>query len=54
MDKSDLFSTGKGREKRYTEEQLRYRKLSRKKHLGYYLACHLYYRNEGSLSLIHI
>ena len=48
MDKSDLFSTGKGREKRYTEEQLRYRKLSRKKHLGYYLACHLYYRNEGS------
>lgn len=48
MDKSDRFSTGKGREKKITEEQLRYRKLSRKKHLGYYLACHLYYRNEGS------
>ena len=52
MNKSDLFSTGKGSTKKttkkYSEEQHRYRKLSRKKHLGYYLACHLYYRNEGS------
>jgi hypothetical protein len=48
MNKSDRFSTGKGRQKKTTEEQLRYRKLTRKKHLGYYLACHLYYRNEGS------
>ena len=48
MSKSDRFSTGKGRQKLITEEQLRYRKLTLKKHLGYYLACHLYYRNEGS------
>lgn len=48
MKKSDSFSTGKGRQKLITEEQLRYRKLSRKKHLGYYLSCNLYYRNEGA------
>lgn len=52
MDKSDRFSTGKGRQKKitkkYSEEELRYRKLSKKKHLGYYLACNLYYFNEGS------
>ena len=48
MNKSDRFSTGKGREKKITEEQLRYRKLSKKKQLAFYLACHLYYRNEGS------
>lgn len=48
MDKSDRFSTGKGRQKKITEEQLRYRKLSKKKHLAYYLACLLHYRNEGS------
>ena len=48
MKKSDRFSTGKDSTKKITDEQLRYRKLSRKKHLGYYLACHLYYRNEGS------
>lgn len=48
MNKSDRFSTGKGSTKKTTEEQLRYRKLTRKKHFGYYLACNLYYRNEGS------
>ena len=48
MSKSDRFSTGKGRQKLITEEQLRYRKLTRKKHFGYYLSCHLYFKNEQS------
>ena len=48
MNKSDRFSTGKGSTKKTTEEQLRYQKMTRKKHFGYYLSCHLYYKNEHS------
>lgn len=48
MNKSDHFSTDKGTTKKLTEEQLRYRKMTRKKHFGYYLSCLLYYKNEQS------
>lgn len=48
MSKSDRFSTGKGSIKKTTEEQLRYQKMTRKKHFGYYLSCHLYFKNEQS------
>lgn len=48
MDKSDRFSTGKDSTKKITEEQFRYQKLTRKKHFGYCLSCHLYYKNEHS------
>ena len=48
MKKSDSFCTGKGSTKKTTEEQLRYQKMTRKKHFGYYLSCHLYFKNEQS------
>lgn len=48
MNKSDLVCEHKDTTKKLTEEQQRYRKMTRKKHFGFYMACHLYYRNEGS------
>lgn len=48
MDKSDLFSESKDTIKKLSEEQVRYRKMTRKKHFGFYIACHLYYQNEKS------
>lgn len=48
MDKSDRFSVSKDTTKKLTEEQVRYRKMTRKKHFGYYISCHLYYQNENS------
>lgn len=48
MDKSDLISENKDTTKNLSNEQARYRKMTRKKHFGYYMACHLYYQNEKS------